>query len=63
MLEQALLRDRFEVLLGQQQQALQAYASLAANVVDPSLRDQVEQLQRDKQRHVELTERLLEIVD
>jgi len=62
MLEQAMLRDQFQALLTQEKQALAAYADLAAKVTDPSILEQVEQLRRDKQRHIELTERLLEIV-
>jgi len=62
MLEEALLREQFESLLSQEQQALAAYAALIEEIEDPALRDQVQQLHRDKQRHVELTERLLEIV-
>ena len=61
-LEQALLREQFQTLLTQEQQALQAYADLADKVTDPAVREHVEQLRRDKQRHVELTERLLEIM-
>ena len=63
MLEQQRLREQFQALLCQERQALTAYSELAATVDDPALRDQVEQLWRDKLRHVELTERLLEIVD
>jgi len=61
-LEQALLREQFQMLLTQQQQALVACAELLRNVQDPAVREQVEQLHREKQRHIELTERLLEIV-
>jgi rubrerythrin len=61
-IEHALLRERFQMLLSQEQQALDAYADLVSRVTDPALREQVEQLHRDKQRHIELTERLLEIV-
>ncbi len=63
MLEQERLREQFQALLDQEQQALAVYTELADKVQDPRLRDQVEELRRDKQRHVELTERLLEIVD
>jgi rubrerythrin len=63
MLEQERLREQFQALLDQEQQALAVYTELADKVRDPRLRDQVEELRRDKQRHVELTERLLEIVD
>lgn len=62
-LEQALLREQFQTLLAQEQEALAAYADLAAKVNDRAIREQLEQLSRDKQRHVELTERLLEIVN
>jgi len=62
-LEQAQLRERFTALLAQEQQALKTYEQLLAQAIDPHLRDQIELLCRDKQRHVELTERLLEIVD
>lgn len=61
-LEQAQLREQFESLLTQQQQALAAYAELATKLEDPAVRGHLVQLQRDKQRHIELTERLLEIV-
>ncbi len=63
MLEQERLREQFQALLDQEQQALAVYTELADKVQDPRLRDQVEELRRDKQRHVELTERLLEIVE
>ena len=63
MLEAAALRDQFETLLTQEQQALSAYTDLVDRVQDAAVREQVEQLLREKQRHVELTERLLEIVD
>jgi rubrerythrin len=62
-IEQAQLRDRFQVLLAQEQQALRVYEQLAAQASDPEIRDMVEHLLRDKRRHVELTERLLEIVE
>lgn len=62
-LEQAQLRERFETLLAQEQQALLTYESLLAQAIDPELRAHVETLCRDKLRHVELAERLLEIVD
>ena len=63
MLDQTVLRERFEGLLAQEQQAEGVYASLASQVRDPQLREQVEQIHRDKRRHILLTERLLEIVD
>ena len=63
MLEQLMFADQFKELLACQQKAVCAYGDLAGRIDDPKLRDQVEQLQRDKQRHIRLTERLLEIVD
>ena len=63
MLDQTVLRERFEGLLAQARQAEGVYASLASQVHDPQLREQVEQIHRDKRRHILLTERLLEIVD
>ncbi len=62
-IEQAMLRDRFQDLLALEQQALKAYEELAARTSDPEVLQKVEHLRRDKQRHIELTERLLEIVE
>lgn len=63
MLEQAMLREQFQALLEQQRQAAQVYADLAGVATDPSVKQDAQQIQRDKERHVRLTERLLEIVD
>jgi len=63
MLEQATLRKRFQALLDQERQALMVYESVAKGSSDPALRKQALQLRRDKERHIRLTERLLEIVD
>lgn len=63
MLEQANLREQFQSLLDQQRQAMKLYEELACSAGDAGLRKQALQLQRDKARHVRLTERLLEIVD
>ncbi|MBS3734578.1 MAG: hypothetical protein KGY99_06580 [Phycisphaerae bacterium] len=62
MYEQAVLAERFESLLSDARSAEQIYARMASHIDDPQLREQVEQLHREKRRHVELTERLLEIV-
>jgi len=62
-IEQAMLRERFQDLLAHERQALEAYAELAARTNEPEILERIEQLRRDKRRHVELTERLLEIVD
>ena len=63
MLEQALLREQFQALLEQQRHAVRVYADLAGNANDPSVKQEAQQIQRDKERHILLTERLLEIVD
>lgn len=63
MLEQAILREQIQTLLANERQAEQAYAELAGKAEDPRLKTQLEQLHRDKQRHVRLAERLLEILD
>jgi len=63
MFEQSLLRDQFQELLTKERQAAAAYSDLVAKLDDPQLRRQVELLCREKQRHVLLAERLLEIVE
>ncbi len=62
MLEQALLSEQFRVLLAKEQEVAKCYAELIDKVEDPRLRQQVARLCRDKNRHVRLAERLLEIV-
>jgi rubrerythrin len=63
MLEQEQVAQQFQSLLDMERQAEALYAALAAKVTDPAVRAQIEQLRRDKQRHIRLTERLLEIVN
>jgi rubrerythrin len=63
MLEQSILREQFQQLLRKEREAEQAYADLAGKVTDPAVREQIDQLRRDKQRHIALTERLLELVE
>ena len=63
MLEQAIFREQIQELLAKQRQAEQVYAELAGKLQVPDLRDQVHQLRRDKQRHIHLSERLLEILE
>ena len=58
-----MLREQFLTLLEMERQAEHAYADLAGRMADPSLRQQIELLHRDKQRHIALAERLLEIVE
>ena len=63
MYEQALLAEQFEKLLAQAEQAEQMYAGVADQTDDPDVREQFQELLREKRRHVRMTERLLEIVD
>ena len=63
MFEEAQLAEQFNALLDQQQQAADYYAAMAAQTDDPQVRRQVEQVCREKKRHIQLTQRLLEIVD
>ena len=62
MLDQFVLREQFKALQETQRQALGRYES-AAQHADPSAKADLDQLCRDKRRHLELTERLLEIVE
>lgn len=63
MLDQARLAEQFGALLERQRQAESTYANMLASVKDAELRAQFEQLLRESQRHIELTERLIEIVE
>ena len=61
-LEQEQLAEQFHTLLGQQQQAEKTYTQLLPQVTDSGTLAQIEHILRDKQRHIQLTQRLLEIV-
>ena len=63
MLEQALLREQIQAYLATETQAQQAYTRVSAATENPKLREQLEQLNKDTQRHIRLTEQLLEIID
>ncbi|MCD6364447.1 MAG: hypothetical protein J7M14_01090 [Planctomycetes bacterium] len=63
MFEEAILAEQFEDLLAQTRRAEQMYTALADSVKDPVLRKQISRLCADKHRHVQLAQRLLEIVD
>jgi hypothetical protein len=63
MFEEARLSEQFRTLLGHQQQVAQQYAAMVNQTTNPKLKKQVQQLHREKQRDIELTQRLLEIVD
>lgn len=62
MLEQSVLREQFEKLRDTQLAALGQYEA-AAQTADPAAKADFVQLCREKRRHIELTERLLEIVE
>ncbi len=62
MLEHVMLREQFQTLLNTQQAALGQYQT-AAQTADPESKAKLDQLCREKLRHVELTQRLLEIVE
>ena len=62
MFEQAMLRDLIQEIMDRTENAERTYADLAQQVTDPHMQAQVQLLIRDKQRHLQLTERLLEIV-
>jgi len=63
MFEQVILAEQFQNLLAQAQRAEQMYADLANHLTDRAMRQEVEQLRRDKRRHILLTERLVELVE
>ncbi|MBN1555963.1 MAG: hypothetical protein JXA11_14560 [Phycisphaerae bacterium] len=62
MLDQCVLREQFRRLQETQQEALGQYET-AARQADPAVKADLDQLCREKRRHLELTERLLEIIE
>ncbi len=62
MLEQEIIRQQFEELLSHHQAALGHYESVMGQT-DEHTALQLTQICREKQRHVELTERLIEIAE
>lgn len=62
MLDESLLRDRFEQILDHQREMEGVYASMADGADCPMAREQIEQIRRDKRRHVMLVERVFEIL-
>ena len=62
MLEQLILREHFSEILQMAQAAADHCDRLAQSAAGSAERQQFQRLGRDKRRHVELTERLLEIV-
>lgn len=63
MLEQAQVAEQFQTLLRMTEQAQQHYAQLSMAASDPNVSQKLLQLRKDKQRHIRLIQRLLEIVN
>lgn len=63
MFEQAMLARQFQDLLEQERQAEKIYAQYAQGLPPGELRNSIEQIRFEKQRHIELTQRLLEIIN
>jgi hypothetical protein len=64
MLEQTLLREQFEALLAQHREAIGIYESASAcEHFDDEIRAKLAEVCREKKRHIELTQRLLEILE
>ena len=62
MFENELLREEFDRILQAKRHAAQRLDQLATEADDPELRGRIAELCCHAQRHVELTERLLELV-
>lgn len=62
MPERAMLREHFAQMRRAAEAAAGRYEHLAASAGDPDARRQLRRIARDESRHVELAERLLEIV-
>ena len=62
MLERTILRELCHGLYTSTREAEAQYRSLAQTATDPARKEQFQRLARDGRRHVELTERLLEIL-
>ena len=63
MTERDLLRDRFSGMLETAQTAADEYHRLAGATPDPTTRSELQRLARDEYRHMDLAQRLLEIVE
>ncbi len=63
MPERAILREHFNQMLQITGSAAEEYDRLAQATNDADHREQLRRLTREKYRYVELTERLLEILD
>lgn len=62
MPERAILRELFNGLYASTREAAEQYRTMADTAGDPARKDQLARLARDGRRHIDLTERLLEIL-
>ena len=62
MFDTELLREEFDQILQAKRHAARQLDEMAAQTHDPDLRDRISELSSHAQRHVELTERLVELV-
>jgi len=63
MPERAILRDHFSRMLQTAESVAAEYDRLAGSAASKAARSELERLAREEYRHVELTHRLLEIVE
>ena len=63
MFEETQLSEQFQALLHAQEKIATQCLQAAGQTSDPQLKEEIQQLHREKQHHMELTERLLEIVN
>jgi hypothetical protein len=62
MLERDLLRDELDQILRDKLDLAGKLSRVLAQVQDPAVRAQISEILAHSQRHVELTERLMELV-
>jgi len=62
-LQHEMIAEEFRELLEQSHAVADRYMTLAAEAQDPELQARLQEVCRDKLRHIDLVQRLLEIVD
>ena len=62
-LQHEMIAEQFEELLLQEQAVADHYQALAREASDPAVRSRLQDILRDKRRHIELVRRLVEIMD
>jgi hypothetical protein len=63
MLEQAQIAEQFQILMSLADQVQRDYAQMSLQTCDPTVSQKLLHLHKDKQRHIRLIQRLLEIVN